>query len=281
MKDFSGKVAVVTGAASGIGRAMAERFAREGMKVVLADVEEGALAQADAEMREKGATVLPVRADVSKSADVEALAQQTLDAFGAVHVVCNNAGVGAQSGAVWEAPIQDWQWVLGVNLWGVIHGVRTFVPIMLQQDTEGHIVNTASMAGLIASPYLGIYTVTKFGVVGLSESLHHELTMRGSKLRVSVLCPSWVNTRIIDAERNRPPELSAGGAVHPMFAAMEPAVRQMLQSGLPPDTVAEHVFQAVHDERFYILTHPETKDFVRERTERILAGETPVFRGFS
>src|SRR3989454_8974881 len=206
MKEFRDRVAVVTGAASGIGRGLAERFAAEGMKVVLADVEQSALDQADAEMRERGATVLPVRTDVSKPQQMEQLAQQTLEAFGAVHIVCNNAGVGGPGGPVWERTLADWQWVLGVNLWGVIHGIRTFVPIMLRQETEGHIVNTASVAGLVSLPMLTIYDVTKHGVVTLSESLYQELAMSGSRLRVSVLCPGFVSTNIMDADRNRPPQ---------------------------------------------------------------------------
>lgn len=185
MQELSGKTAVVTGAGSGIGRALAHCFAREGMKVVIADVETGALARVEGELRASGAATLAVRTDVSRAADVEVLAQRALDAFGAVHVLCNNAGVVAP-GPCWEPPLADWEWVLGVNLWGVIHGTRVFVPIMLRQDTEAHIVNTASMAGLVSSPYNAIYNITKFGVVALSESLQQDLLVTGAKLRVSV-----------------------------------------------------------------------------------------------
>src|ERR1700687_6002094 len=178
MKEFRGKVAVVTGAASGIGRALAQRFAREGMKVVLADVEPAALEQAAREIDASGATTFAVRTDVSKAADVERLAQATVERFGAVHVVCNNAGV-AVSGPTWMNTVADWEWVLGVNLWGVIHGVRVFTPLLLSHGGEGHIVNTASMAGMISGPGTAVYTVSKFGVVALSETLHHELTMLG------------------------------------------------------------------------------------------------------
>src|SRR5262245_34708822 len=174
MKEFTGKVAVVTGAASGIGRALAERFARAGMKVVLADVETGALEEAAREIRATGAPTLAVRTDVSKAADVEGLARATLDAFGAVHILCNNAGV-ALGGPCWMHTVADWEWVLGVNLWGVIHGVRVFTPIMLSQGGEGHIVNTASLAGLFSGPGSAIYNVTKHGVVTLSETLSQEL----------------------------------------------------------------------------------------------------------
>jgi len=179
MKEFKNKVAVVTGAASGIGRAMAERFAAEGMKVVLADIQPDALAQAESEMKAKGATIVSRLTDVSKGSEIEALAQTALDAFGKVHIVCNNAGV-AVAGFIWERSVADWEWVMGVNLWGVIHGVRVFTPIMMKQGEEGHIVNTASMAGLISGPSTSIYSVTKHAVVTLSESLYHELKMVGS-----------------------------------------------------------------------------------------------------
>ena len=178
MKELRGKVAVVTGAASGIGRALAGRFAAEGMKVVLADVEGPALAKAESELRAGGATVLAVAADVARAEAVDALAARTLEAFGGVHVLCNNAGVYA-SGLSWERPLADWEWVLGVNLWGVIHGVRAFVPIMLRQGSEAHIVNTASVAGLISGPFSAPYNVSKYGVVALSESLHYELALAG------------------------------------------------------------------------------------------------------
>jgi NAD(P)-dependent dehydrogenase (short-subunit alcohol dehydrogenase family) len=281
MKDLRGKVAVVTGAASGIGRGLARRFAAEGMSVVLADVEAGALAQAEAELRREGARTLAVPTDVAREAAVERLAQATIDAFGAVHVLCNNAGVVAP-GLCWETAASDWEWVLGVNLWGVIHGVRAFVPRMLAQDSEGHVVNTASMAGLVSSPYNAIYNVTKFGVVTLSESLHHDLTITGAKIRVSVLCPGWVNTHIFEAERNRPAELAPGPrrAPTPAEEAMEQVGRQLLASGLPPDRVAGLVVEAIRSERFYVLTHPEWKGMIRTRMEDILDDRTPALTGF-
>src|SRR5215469_10915747 len=203
MQEFPDKVAVVTGAASGIGFALAERFAREGMKVVLADVEGDALARAEAELRGRGATVRAVRTDVRQAGEVAALAEQTLAAFGGVHVVCNNAGVVVFKSA-WEHTLADWEWVLGVNLWGVIHGVRTFVPIMLRQGTEGHIVNTASMGGLVTGPFFGSYIVSKHGVVALSEVLALELARIGAPVKVSVLCPNVVRTNLMDSARNRP-----------------------------------------------------------------------------
>jgi NAD(P)-dependent dehydrogenase (short-subunit alcohol dehydrogenase family) len=282
MKDVKGKVAVVTGAASGIGRAMAERFAAEGMKLVLADVEERALSRAVADLEAKGATVRAVPTDVAKAGGVEALAAETLDAFGAVHVLCNNAGVVA-AGLAWELTVADWEWVLGVNLWGVIHGIRVFVPIMLGQDLDGHIVNTASMAGLVSSPMNAVYNVAKFGVVTLSETLQHDLTLRGARIGVSVLCPGWVNTRILEADRNRPatPGAAAARPPTPEEAAMEQTVRQLLATGLPPAEVAGRVFAAIRDQRFYILTHPEWKELIRTRMEDILEERPPTFAGFA
>jgi NAD(P)-dependent dehydrogenase (short-subunit alcohol dehydrogenase family) len=280
MKDLEGKVAVVTGGASGIGRAMAERFAAEGMKVVLADIEEAALASAESEMRASGAAVASKRTDVSRGEDVEALARFTIDTFGAVHVVCNNAGVAA-GGVTWQQTVKDWQWVLGVNLWGVIHGVRTFVPIMLQQGDECHLVNTASRAGLITRPWLAMYCASKHAVVALSESLYHELSLTGSKVKVSVLCPAVVNTRIGEAERNRPEALrDAAGAGVPaaQMQAMEQAFRAQLASGQPPEEIAAAVVDAIRDERFYILPHEKMADQVSTRLGDIIGGRNPTLQ---
>lgn len=272
MKIFKDKVAVVTGAASGIGRALADYCAQEGMKIVLADIEAAALTKAEQELRVNGATVLAVRTDVSKVDEVENLARQTLSAFGAVHLLFNNAGVGAGT-TVWESTLADWQWVLGVNLWGVIYGVHTFVPIMLAQDTECHIVNTASIAGLIAGPGLGIYKVTKHGVVTLSETLHYELQQRNAKISVSVLCPAWINTRIMESERNRPPELQNQGAdlmLRPEDEAVAEAMRQAVRTGMSPQQAAACVFDAIREQKLYILTHPEAKPMVQQRMAQIL-----------
>jgi NAD(P)-dependent dehydrogenase (short-subunit alcohol dehydrogenase family) len=275
MKEFKDKVAVITGAASGIGRALAERCVHEGMKVVLADVEVGALATTEAALKAMGATVVAVVADVSKADDVEALAQRTLEAFGAVHLLCNNAGVGAGT-SVWESSLADWEWVLGVNLWGVIHGVRVFVPLMLAQQTEGHIVNTASMAGLLTGPGLGVYRVSKHGVVALSETLYHELAQRRAKVKVSVLCPGSVNTRIIYSTRNRPGHLPAAKPLGPEDVVLREAVRQAVQTGMSPTQVAEHVFNGIQADKFYILTHPDLKERVRTRMEDVLRERNPT-----
>lgn len=278
MQEFQDKVAVVTGAASGIGFALAERFAREGMKVVLADVEVDALARAEAELRGRGATVLAVRTDVRQASEVEALAEQTLAAFGGVHVVCNNAGVVVFKSA-WEHTLADWEWVLGVNLWGVIHGVRTFVPIMLRQGTEGHIVNTASMGGLVTGPFFGSYIVSKHGVVALSENLSRELARIGAPVKVSVLCPNVVRTNIMDSARNRPLALTNPEEASPASAeaqGVDAEIRKYLEEeGFAPAQIADHVVAAIRADTFYILTHPETKEAVRVRMERILEGRNP------
>jgi NAD(P)-dependent dehydrogenase (short-subunit alcohol dehydrogenase family) len=278
MKEFRDRVAVVTGAASGMGRAMADRFAAEGMRVVLADVEEEPLQHAERVLTDAGANVIAVRADVSSLADVQALAQKTLDAFGAVHIVCNNAGVGA-GGFSWEQTESDWEWVLGVNLWGVIHGIRTFVPIMLEQDTEGHIVSTASVAGLIAGPFMSSYNVSKFGVVALSETLHHELAMRQSKIKVSVLCPGLVNTRISESSRNRPEHL-ANAAIDVTTLQNAPIggpslAERLKTEGLPPSEVAEQVLEAIREEQLYIITDHRFDDMIRQRMEDVVERRNP------
>jgi NAD(P)-dependent dehydrogenase (short-subunit alcohol dehydrogenase family) len=274
MRELRGKVVVVTGGASGIGRALAERFAAEGAKVALADVEPGALDEAAAALRARGTAVLAVPTDVSKAEQVQALCDRTVAEFGRVDVVCNNAGV-AVSGPAWEHTLADWEWVLGVNLWGVIHGVRTFVPVMLRQGGEGHIVNTASAAGLTSNPFMSIYNVTKHGVVTLSETLHKELGMLGAPIKVSVLCPGFVQTRILDAERNRPAALQNPGNTvqNPQFEDM---ARAAIAAGLPPAEAAARVVDAVKNERFYVLTHPEFAQGVRERMEDILEDRNPA-----
>lgn len=279
MKDFQDKVAVVTGAASGIGRALAERCAQEGMKVVLADIEEQALMRVSQELQAAGTQVLAVQTDVSKASDVRALAQKTMATYRAVHLLFNNAGVGAGT-SIWESTLADWEWTMGVNLWGVIHGIHTFVPLMLEQQTEGHIVNTASTAGLMSGPGLGIYKVTKHGIVTLSETLYHELALRGAKIKVSVLCPGFVKTNVMDSARNRPADLQNDPTeerMSPGFEAIEQFLRQGVQAGMPPHQVADIVFRAIRDEKFYIFTHPEWKEAIRVRMEDILQERNPTY----
>jgi NAD(P)-dependent dehydrogenase (short-subunit alcohol dehydrogenase family) len=275
MKHFADRVAVVTGAGSGLGRALALRFAREGMKVVLADVNETGLAETGALLDAAGTRWIARRTDVSAGADVEALAQAALAAFGAVHVVCNNAGV-APLGAVWENSENDWRWTLGVNLWGVIHGVRTFTPILLAQGDEGHVVNTASVAGLISPPGMGMYNVSKHAVVALTETLHHDLAARGAKVRCSVLCPAFFPSGIAASERSRPEDLASGRERTADDEAREAWLRQAVESGrLTAEDIAEAAFAAVRDGRFYVLTHPRILPAVERRMQDILQGGEP------
>lgn len=279
MKEFSGKVAVITGAASGIGLGIAERCAHEGMKVVLADIEESALTKAEKSLRTKGADVVSVVTDVSKAHDVEALATKTLDRYGEVHLLVNNAGVVAGS-TIWDSTSSEWEWVMGVNLWGVIYGLRVFVPIMLKQDTEAYIVNTASATGLVSYGLSAPYQVAKHGVVALSEHLYYSLQQRNAKINVSVLCSAWVKTRILNAGRNRPDELrnvSRRRASGENSVALHvKKLRRAVQEGMSPDAVAERVFNAIENKQFYIMTHPgETAPLVQHRMEKILAQQNP------
>jgi len=276
MKNFKDKVAVVTGAASGIGRALVDRCVNEGMRVVLADVDQTALSSTAEALNHLGANVIAVRTDVSRADDVKALARKTLDTFGAVHLLFNNAGVDARN-TLWEATLADWQWVLGVNLWGVIHGVQTFVPIMLKQGDECHVVNTASIAGLISGPGIGLYKVAKHGVVSLSETLACELAAINANVKVSVLCPAGVKTKIMESERNRPQELqdSAHNTTHPVTHQIREALGQLVESGLPPSQVAQAAFDAIRNQNFYILTHPDWKPLIQKRMEEILQERNP------
>jgi NAD(P)-dependent dehydrogenase (short-subunit alcohol dehydrogenase family) len=271
MKELQGKVAVITGAASGIGRAVADAAAAAGMKVVLADIEEAALKEADASLGATGAEVLSVVTDVSVATSVDDLRDQALARFGAVHLVHNNAGV-AVGGPLWTVTEADWKWILGVNLWGVIHGIRAFVPVLLEQG-EGHVVNTASLAGLTSPAMLGPYNVTKHSVVTMSETLYRDLAAVGSRVGVSVLCPGFVQTRIADSERNRPDWAPA--AERPDGVAFQGVVRQLVAGGIQPTDVAEKVLHAVRNNRFYILTHDDTRAMVETRLRDILDDRNP------
>jgi NAD(P)-dependent dehydrogenase (short-subunit alcohol dehydrogenase family) len=253
MQDFGGKVAVITGGAGGIGRALAERFAAAGMRLVLADLEEATLAATVAELTAEGATVIGVPADVSAIGDVEAVRDEALDAFGAVHVVCNNAGVAG--GGILGAPLELWRWVIDVNLHGVVHGVHTFLPLLLEQD-EGHIVNTASLAGLQGVAGLGVYCTTKFAVVGLSESLWFDLHGMGSNVGVSVLCPGFVQKQIGNSARNAPDSLQEWRSSD-TAAATQQMANALAEAGIEPAVVAEHVLDAVREPRFYVIPHAQ------------------------
>lgn len=276
MQNLNGKVAVVTGGASGIGHAMATRFAAEGMKLVLVDIEAGPLAEAAKAFESEGVEVLTQQIDVSDPDKMDALAAKTLERFGSVHVVCNNAGVGS-GGPMWELTTEDWEFCLRPNLWGVIHGVRVFTKHMIAQD-EGHIVNTASMAGLVSVPGMGPYNVTKHGVVTLSETLFHELAALGSKVGVSVLCPGHVNTRIWESDRNRPEELAATGndlSSDEMRETVE-GFRALTAASLDPARVADQVLDAILDGTFYIHTHENHRAAVTARMQGILDGKRPA-----
>ncbi len=264
MQQLDGRVAVVTGGASGIGLALARRFAAEGMCVVIGDVEEPALDTAVSELRATGATVEGVWTDVADAASVQHLADVAVERFGAIHVACNNAGVAA-GGLSWEVDLHDWQWVLGVNLWGVVHGVRAFVPVMVDQG-EGHVVNTASIAGLTTVPLMGPYTVSKHAVVALSETLHHELALTAPHVGVSVLCPGWVRTNIADSARNRPGGAPAADVAAPAAGVM----RGFIEQGMAPDAVAGQVLDAIREQRFWILTHDAESERWSEAVNRRL-----------
>lgn len=275
MEDLQGKVAVVTGAASGIGLALTKTFLGQGMKVVMADIEEGALDVAIAGL-EPGAEVLPVRCDVSVASSVDAVRDAALATYGAVHVVCNNAGVGG-GGLTWAQSAEDWDWVLGVNLRGVINGITTFTPLLIEQG-EGHIVNTASIAGLTSAPFMSAYNVSKHGVVTLSETLWADLQVTGNtNIGVSVLCPGWVQTRIHESHRNRPTSGAGGpGEITDEQKMLTEVVGGLIAEGLNPLQVAGMVLDAVHQGRFYILTHTSWTPMISDRVDRIVHGEMPA-----
>ncbi|HLE67284.1 MAG TPA: SDR family NAD(P)-dependent oxidoreductase [Burkholderiales bacterium] len=275
MKDLKQKVAVVTGGASGLGRSMALAFAREGMRVAIADVDRGGLETVAGELRALGTKVLAQRVDVSKGDQVETLASRVVAELGGVHVVCNNAGV-ALTAPVWDTTVADWQWTLGVNLWGVIHGIRVFVPRLIAQD-EGHVVNTASVAGLISPPGSGAYGASKHAVVTLTETLYHDLQEHGSSVGVSVLCPAYVPTGIAESERHRPKEfLNPPREPSPLLRAKQAMLRKAVQTGkISADQVAQMVVAAVKANRFYIVTHPRIMGAVELRMRDILDERAP------
>lgn len=270
MKEFMDKVAVITGAASGIGFGIAERCAQEGMRVVLAGINLENLNEAEKELKQIGAQTLCVQTDVSKREDIETLAKKTIDNFGAVHLLVNNAGMGAGL-SIWESTWSDWEWVMGVNLWGIIYGVKVFVPIMLEQDEQCHIVNTSSIAGLLPYHPSAPYQVTKHAVVALTENLQYSLMQKKSKIRASVLCPGYVKTRILGAERNRPKELQNEPVkLSPEQAAILQYLQESIDAGISPQDVAEILFRAIKEERLYINTNPELNSRVQERMNNIM-----------
>jgi NAD(P)-dependent dehydrogenase (short-subunit alcohol dehydrogenase family) len=278
MHDLAGKVAVVTGAASGIGLALASRFGRDGMRVVMADIERPALERESSALAAEGIEVLARVTDTSLESDVEALAEATLARFGGVHLMCNNAGVGSRGLKVADLPRRDFEWVIGVNLWGVVNGIRAFLPHLIAQN-EGHIVNTASVSGLYHLPRMGPYNATKAAVVALSETIKFELDEDGSNVGISVLCPSWVRTNISSAVRNLPERLHYELTPEQAEEMLEyKAVRrqQLRDEAIDADEVAVQVRDAVLANRFYVITHAESIDNMRARFDRIVAGENPV-----
>lgn len=271
MEHLKGKVAVITGGASGIGKAVAIRAAAEGMRVVLADIEERALAQAEAELRAAGAEVSAVVTDVADAASVRHLRDQAVARFGTVHLVHNNAGVAA-GGPIWDVGEEDWRWIIGVNVMGVVHGIATFVPLLLEQG-EGHVVNTASIAGLTTPAMLGPYNATKHAVVAISETLFKDLRAAGSVVGVSVLCPGFVQTGIARSDRNRPgwaPERNPARG-----EAQRSVIQALVDGGIEAATVAAYVLDAVRHDTFYILTHPELTAAVAQRCEDLVEGGSP------
>ncbi|HVL75345.1 MAG TPA: SDR family oxidoreductase [Noviherbaspirillum sp.] len=281
MKNFEGRVAVITGAGSGFGREFARIGARLKMKLALADVQQDALDATRAELEQQGAEVLALRCDVRKADEVQALADATMQRFGAVHLVFNNAGVG-HGGLVWETSVADWEWVLGVNLWGVIHGVRIFTPLMLETAKkepgyEGHIVNTASMAGLLNAPNMGVYNVSKHAVVSLSETLYHDLQLIDAPIGASVLCPYFVPTGIHQSMRNRPDELKDDAPMTASQRASRAVSEKAVTSGkVSAAEVAEKTFDAIRSGGFYIYSHPQALGNVQTRMEDIITQRNPT-----
>ena len=280
MKDFKDKVAVITGAGSGLGREFAEVAAELGMKLVIADIEADALERATDALLARGAEVLAMVCDVSRGAHVQELADAAIARFHGIHLVFNNAGVGS-GGLIWENSEADWEWVLGVNLWGVIHGVRVFTRTMLEcakrhPDFEGHIVNTASMAGLLNAPAMGVYNVSKHAVVSLSETLYHDLQLVGAPIGASVLCPYFVPTGIHHSHRNRPEELKPDVAPTASQLAAQALTAKAVESGkVSAGDVARTTFEAIRAGQFYIFSHPQALGGVQERMEAIMQARNP------
>jgi NAD(P)-dependent dehydrogenase (short-subunit alcohol dehydrogenase family) len=275
MRDLAGKVAVVTGAASGIGLALSRRLGADGMRVMMADVEEPALAAAARSLAAEGIEAATAVTDVSDADAVDALARATLERFGAVHVVCNNAGV-AGGGLTWQIPLPTWNWLVGVNLFGIVHGMRSFLPHLIEQG-EGHVVNTASVAGLIAGPFMSPYNATKHAAVAISESLYHDLAAVGSPVGVSVLCPGFVRTRIGEADRNWPASYGPLPVAQdqPGSEELRQALSSAIEAGLDPAIIATAVRDAIVAGRFWVLTHPELNDAVLGRYSGAVQGRNP------
>ncbi|MFT7580189.1 MAG: NAD(P)-dependent dehydrogenase (short-subunit alcohol dehydrogenase family) [Myxococcota bacterium] len=269
---YQDKVAVITGAASGIGLALAKRAVAEGMRVVLADVEQAALDTAADTLRSLGGDVHPVQTDVSDPDAVAHLADVAWSTYGAVHLLVNNAGVAA-GGMITDTPLSTWRWVLGVNLYGVIHGIHAFMPRLIAQKVPSQILNVASMAGLTSNPGMGAYNVSKHGVVTLSETLHHECAMLGYPVSVSVFCPGFIRTNLANAQRNRP-AATAPAASNP---GLQSVLNAAINSGIDVTVAADYAFDGLREGRFYLLSHPEMKGAIKRRLTDILDERTPKF----
>jgi NAD(P)-dependent dehydrogenase (short-subunit alcohol dehydrogenase family) len=275
VQDLKDRVAVITGAASGIGRAMAQRCAAEGMRLVLADVEPAPLLQFTEELRAKRVDAISERVDVSKPEDLERLATKAYDEFGAAHLLCNNAGVFPPGAPVWREPADTWHWVLNVNFFGVLYGVQAFVPRMLKAGHEAHIVNTASLAGLTTRPLMSAYNVSKHSVVALSECLYAEMQLTTEKIHVSVLCPAWAKTRLAESARNKPEGVVADPSASFGFYS---TLKHVVEQGARPEEIVDAMIEAIRANQFWILTHPQFDGSIRERFESMLSRTNPSVR---
>lgn len=276
MKEFNGKTAVITGAASGIGLALAKYAAAQGMNVVLADIDEAALRAATEQLNLPADRVLAVRTDVRHAAEIKALAEAAYGKFSAVHLLFNNAGV-ALARTTWEHTVADWEWVLQVNLWSVVHGISEFLPRMQAQGGEAHIVNTASVAGLVSNPGMAAYNVSKHGVVTLSETLSLELQMTQSTVGVSLLCPAWVPTGIGNSERNRPSDVAQTMPIEGFSAQLNKRIGKAIASGqLTASDMAVETFNAISEKRFYVIPHSYMFPVIETRMQEILGQQNPT-----
>ncbi|MCP4021397.1 MAG: SDR family NAD(P)-dependent oxidoreductase [Desulfobacteraceae bacterium] len=278
MKEFKDKIAVITGAASGIGLAIAEQCAQRKMKIVLSDIEPKALNKVGSDLKAKGADITAVVTDISKVDEVKNLAQATTKAYGKVDLLFNIAGVAAGS-TLWESSLNDCKWVIDVNLWGLIHCVREFIPMMIEQKSPCHVVNMSSLAGVMTYHPSAVYHLTKHAVVAVSEQLHHDLAIRQSDIKVSVVCPDFVNTNLMDAESHRQEEYKNDPSTlkkpdGPVDT--EAMFRQLIKNGMPSSKVADQVFDAIINEQFYVFTHPESNPLIQMRTDSLIKGENPV-----
>ena len=276
MQVFTGKVAVITGAASGIGLGLARHCAGENMRMVLADRNTDGLLRISDTLRDQGAEVIAVPTDVSSPEALDMLADAAYEAYGQVDLLVNNAGV-LISGLSWERPIADWQWILNINLMGVVHGLHSFVPRMLAQDTPGHIVNIASLAGLLASPLMGPYTVSKQAVVALSETLHYELASLNAKLKTSVVCPGPIATAIIESGADRIATSEVSKDANQQLVAF---LKSGINEGMPPEECARIIFEGIRDEQFWIFTHDDFKDSYKNRVDSVIESSNPVYQSF-